>query len=126
MDENQFEGAARNLGGKVEGAVGNLIGDTKMQAEGAYDKAVGSAQNTYGKAADAVKDGVDAVRSKARQVKDNIKDHGGSQVLDQIEEAGDYLAEQVDNRPVTALLIAAGIGFLIALASKPGTTYYRR
>jgi len=125
MDENNFKGAARNLGGKIEGTVGNLTGDMKMQAEGAYDKAAGSAQNTYGKAAEAVKDGVDAVRSKARQVKGDLRDNG-SQALDQIEEAGDYLAEQVDNRPVTALLIAAGIGFLIALASKPGTTYYRR
>jgi len=59
MDENKFEGAARNLGGKIEGTVGNLTGDMKMQAEGAYDKAAGSAQNTYGKAAEAVKDGVD-------------------------------------------------------------------
>ncbi len=122
MDENKVEGTVRNLGGKVEGAFGSMTGDTKMQADGAADKVAGTAQKTYGQAKDAVKDGVDAVRAKAQDFADN----GGSQVLDQIEEAGDYLAEQVDNRPVTALLIAAGIGFLIALASKPATVYYRR
>ncbi len=34
MDEKRFEGAARKVGGKVEGAVGDLTGDTKMQASG--------------------------------------------------------------------------------------------
>ncbi len=122
MDEDKVEGTVRNLGGKVEGAFGSMTGDTKLQAEGAADRAAGTAQNAYGQAKDAVRDGVDAIKSKAR----SVADHGGSQVLDQIEEAGDYLAEQVDNRPVTALLIAAGIGFLIALASKPATVFYRR
>ena len=123
MDENRIDGTVRNLGGKIEGALGSMTGDTKMQAEGAADKLAGTAQTTYGQAKDAVRDGVEAVKSKAQEMADS----GGSQMLDQIEEAGDYLAEQVDNRPVTALLIAAGIGFLIALASKPApTVYYRR
>ncbi len=117
MDENKFEGTARNLGGKVEGAFGNLTGDQKMQAEGAVDKVAGSAQKTYGKAAD-------AVRGAASQV--GAGDFG-SQMLDQIEEAGDMLAEQVDQRPITAILVAAGVGFLIALATKPAPkVVYRR
>lgn len=123
MDENRIDGTVRNLGGKIEGAFGSVTGDTKMQAEGAADKLAGTAQTTYGQAKDAVREGVEAVKSKAQEMADG----GGSQMLDQIEEAGDYLAEQVDNRPVTALLIAAGIGFLIALASKPApTVFYRR
>ncbi len=115
MDENRFEGAARKVGGKVEGAVGDLTGDTKMQAEGLIDKGTGAAQNAYGQAAD-------TVRNVAGQAGDY-----GSQLLDQIEEAGDYIAEQVDQRPITALLIAAGVGFLLALASKPAPqVVYRR
>jgi uncharacterized protein YjbJ (UPF0337 family) len=117
MDENKFEGTARNLGGKVEGAFGNLTGDQKMQAEGAVDKVAGSAQKTYGQAADAVRSAADKVGAG----------DFGSQMLDQIEEAGDMLAEQVDQRPITAILVAAGVGFLIALATKPATkVVYRR
>ena len=119
MDENRFEGAARNVGGKVEGAVGDLTGDKKMQAEGAMDRGYGSAQRAYGQAKD-------SVRSYAGQVGDQASDYG-SQMLDQLEEAGDYLAEQVDQRPITAILIAAGVGFLIALATKPAPrVVYRR
>ena len=51
----------------------------------------------------------------------------GSQLLDQVEEYGDMLAEQVDARPITALLIAAGVGFLLAMATKPAPeVFYRR
>ena len=113
MDENRFEGAARDLGGKAQEAAGKLTGDDKLRAEGNYDQAAGSAQKAYG------------------QVKDTVREYGGdygSQFLDQIEEAGDALAEQIDQRPITAVLIAAGIGFLLALATKPSpkVTYRRR
>lgn len=118
MDENRFEGAARKIGGKVEGAVGDLTGDQKMQAEGAMDKMAGGAQRAYGQAADTVRDTASRVSSQAGDY--------GSQVLDQIEDAGDYIAEQVDQRPITAILIAAGVGFLLALATKPAPVYYRR
>lgn len=119
MDENRFEGAARNVGGKVEGAVGNLTGDKKMQADSAMDRVSGSAQQTYGQA----KDGV---RNLAGRAGDQASDYG-SQMLDQLEEAGDYLAEQVDQRPITAILVAAGVGFLIAMATKPAPrVVYRR
>ena len=117
MDENRFEGAARKVGGKVEGAIGDLTGDSKMQADGAMDKLSGSAQNTYGSAKDAVRDMADKVGAG----------DFGSGMLDQIEEAGDMLAEQVDARPITSLLVAAGVGFLIALATKPAPqVVYRR
>ena len=115
VDENRFEGAARKVGGKVESAVGNLTGDTKMQTDGAADKLTGKAQQAYGQAADTVRD----LGSQAGDY--------GSQLLDQVEEYGDMLAEQVDARPITAMLIAAGVGFLLALASKPApTVVYRR
>jgi len=117
MDENRFEGAARKVGGKVEGALGDLTGDSKMQADGAMDKLGGSAQKAYGQAADAVRNVADKVGAG----------DFGSQMLDQIEEAGDMLADQVDARPITAILVAAGVGFLIALATKPAPQIiYRR
>ncbi len=112
MEENQFEGAARNIGGKIQQAAGDVTGDPKLKADGMADKAAGTAQKAYG------------------EVKDAVREYGGdygAQLLDQIEEAGDALAEQIDARPITALLIAAGVGFLLALATKPAPRVeYRR
>ncbi len=122
MDENRLEGTARTIGGKIEGAVGDLTGDTKLKAEGAADRLTGSAQRAYGQAADTVRDTVNSVKSQVSEQASDV----GSQLLDQIEEAGDYLAAQVDSRPITSLLVAAGVGFLIALASKPAPVYRRR
>ena len=61
MDENRITGAAKELGGKVEGKAGELTGDRSTQAEGKLDEAKGTAENLYGKAKDAVRDAADAV-----------------------------------------------------------------
>ena len=112
MDENRFEGAARKVGGKIEEVAGRVTDDPKMKTDAMADQAAGMAQKAYG------------------QVKDTVREYGGdygSQILDQIEEAGDMIAEQIDQRPITALLIAAGVGFLMALATKPAPrVVYRR
>jgi uncharacterized protein YjbJ (UPF0337 family) len=56
MDENRFEGAARNIGGKVQDAVGGLTGDASTQARGKLNQAAGQAQQAYGAAVDDLKD----------------------------------------------------------------------
>lgn len=55
MDENRFEGAARDLGGKVQDAVGGLTGDTALQGRGKMNQAAGQAQSAYGQVMDEVK-----------------------------------------------------------------------
>ena len=122
MDDNRVEGAARNIGGKVESAAGKLVGDQKLQADGAIDQVAGRAQQAVGGAADSMRDATASVRRVANQAGDY-----GSALLDQVEEYGDALAERVDARPITSVLIAAGIGFLLALATKPAPrVIYRR
>jgi len=76
MDENEFEGAARDLGGKVQDAVGGLTGDAATQAEGKWNQAAGKAQKTFGAAAD--------------EIRDNVAD-----------------------KPLTALALAAGVFFVL-------------
>ena len=49
MDENRIEGSARDIGGKLQDAVGGLTGDTSIQARGKANQAAGQAQDTYGK-----------------------------------------------------------------------------
>jgi uncharacterized protein YjbJ (UPF0337 family) len=58
VDENEVEGTFRDLGGKVQDAVGGLTGDTKTQAEGKYNQMAGKAQKTFGAAADEVRENV--------------------------------------------------------------------
>jgi uncharacterized protein YjbJ (UPF0337 family) len=56
MDESRFEGLARDVGGKIQDAVGSLTGDAKTQERGKANQAAGQAQNTYGQAIDRVRD----------------------------------------------------------------------
>jgi uncharacterized protein YjbJ (UPF0337 family) len=55
MDENRFEGTARNVAGKVHDAVGNLTGDTATQLRGKAQQVAGQAQDAYGEAADEIR-----------------------------------------------------------------------
>ena len=59
MDENRVAGTAKNMGGKIEEGFGRVTGDTKTQAEGIANRAVGAAQDLYGQARDSASDAVD-------------------------------------------------------------------
>ncbi|HTW26277.1 MAG TPA: CsbD family protein [Acetobacteraceae bacterium] len=82
MDENRVEGAARDLGGKAKEGIGRLTGDAKLRAEGKFDQMAGQAQRAYGQAADQIGDTVGTV------------------------------SERIREQPLTALLIAIGVGYL--------------
>ena len=88
MNEDRMKGTATNMGGKVKDAVGGLTGDTKTQAEGKMDQATGQLQNTLGSAKDAVQEGASTM--------------------------GAQLDSFMSEKPMTALLIAAGVGYLFA------------
>jgi len=48
IDRDRVAGSAEYAKGSVKDSVGNVLGDTKLQAEGKLDKAEGRAQNTTG------------------------------------------------------------------------------
>ena len=54
MKSEQVEGVAEKLVGKAQGAVGRLLGDSKLEAEGAGRQASGQLTKTYGEAPDNV------------------------------------------------------------------------
>ena len=58
VDENEVEGTARDLGGKIQDAVGGLTGDTETQAQGKINQAAGQAQKAIGSLADDLRDNV--------------------------------------------------------------------
>jgi len=53
---NDFEGAARDVGGSVQQKVGEFAGDAKTQAEGLYNQAAGQAQQQVTRLSDVIKD----------------------------------------------------------------------
>jgi uncharacterized protein YjbJ (UPF0337 family) len=87
MNKDQFEGAARNIGGRVQEAAGSIAGDARTRAEGVVNQAAGSFQEAVGDAQDAV--------------------------VDAYENAEEVVRDFVENRPYTTAAIALGIGWLI-------------
>ena len=53
--DDRVEGAAREFGGRVQEAAGNVAGDTKTQAEGLYNQAAGQAQQAAAQFSDVIK-----------------------------------------------------------------------
>ena len=62
MDKDSIIGSAKDIGGKIEGAVGDATGDAKMQASGHVREAAGTAQDLYGQAKDAARSVGDAAK----------------------------------------------------------------
>lgn len=66
MNSDQFTGAARSVGGKIEEAAGAAMNDRALQADGLADQVKGSAQQLYGDAKHAIHDTLDRVAPVAR------------------------------------------------------------
>ncbi|MDN7177247.1 CsbD family protein [Caballeronia sp. SEWSISQ10-4 2] len=58
MVQDQVEGAAQTVVGKVQDAVGGLTGDTSMQAEGKVRQTLGTIQRNYGETIDNMREAV--------------------------------------------------------------------
>lgn len=61
---DKFAGTAREMGGRVQEKVGDVIGDSKTQAEGLYNQASGKAQQVWGQAQDASESLSDTIRAQ--------------------------------------------------------------
>lgn len=55
-DHDRIDGAAKNIGGKIKEAAGNLTGDEKLKAEGKADQVAGKVQNAVGGVKDSLRD----------------------------------------------------------------------
>lgn len=55
MDKDRVAGSAKVVKGKIKAAVGKVVGDAKLEAEGAADQIEGKVQNAVGGLKDAIK-----------------------------------------------------------------------
>jgi len=51
-----MQGTAREMGGRVQQGVGDMLGDAKTQAQGLYNQAAGQAQEQAARLSDVIKD----------------------------------------------------------------------
>jgi len=94
MNENRMEGAAKNMGGKLEEGFGRATGDVKSQLEGTVKQAAGAAQELYGQARETAGDAAAIVRKQAGSFEQTIRDN-------------------LETRPYTAVAIALAIGWFV-------------
>jgi uncharacterized protein YjbJ (UPF0337 family) len=111
MDKDRIAGTAKDVAGKVEGAVGDIAGNAQTQAAGRAREAAGTVQNLYGQAKDAARDAGDAAAGYAKEAYNNAYQNSG----DAFRDGSQAVARKVQDNPLGALLIAGGIGFALAL-----------
>jgi uncharacterized protein YjbJ (UPF0337 family) len=107
MDKDRIAGTAKEFGGRVEGAAGEIVGDAKTQASGRAREAAGTVQNLYGQAKDAASDAADTAVNYAKDAYENSGET--------IRSGQKAVAKTVQENPIGALLVAGGIGFALAL-----------
>lgn len=83
MNDDSIEGTVREFAGKAQGAAGDVLGDSKTQAEGRIREAAGQAQQAYGAA------------------------------TEQLRGLTEELTDRIHETPLLAVLGAVGIGYLI-------------
>jgi uncharacterized protein YjbJ (UPF0337 family) len=107
MDKDRIAGTAKEFGGRVEAAVGEMTEDAQTQASGRAREAAGTVQNLYGQAKDAARDATDAAVNMAKDA------YAGSG--DTLRDGSQAMAKTVRDNPLGALLVAGGIGFALGM-----------
>lgn len=140
MDEDRIAGAAQKLGGSAKDTLGRAIGDTKLQAEGKVDQAAGTARNVVGSAKDAARDWGDDVQGELAALRDQVErlmrervtpaltgaaetaEDYARQAKDVMVQGSERVSTVVQERPLLAVGLAAGVAYLIGRLTG-GTTY---
>ncbi|MCJ2035581.1 CsbD family protein [Methylobacterium sp. J-068] len=106
VDTHRITGAAKDLAGKAQGAIGDLVGSHDDSVKGRLHEAQGSAENLYGQAKDAARHVADEVSDYA----EDAYDHGKRQLHDVHERSTEWPHASL----VVAGLVGFGLGLLVA------------
>ena len=113
MNEDEFNGGARYVGGKIEKAVGDVADSREWKVDGVVDQVAGGMQHGYGRARSIVEDAVDAAPDLVDHARDRLKDAGG-RAADAAERHGKAAVETVRDTPAIWALGAAIGGYALA------------
>lgn len=106
MDENRTKGTAKNIAGRVEGAVGDLTGDAKIQASGLSRQVEGAAQDLLGQATDMVRD--------AAGDASNAVGHAFEAGARYYDEGNRAVERRIEDNALLTLVIATAAGYALA------------
>ena len=105
MNNDTMEGSMEEFGGKVQGKVGDMLGDSKIQAQGKLDEVKGKVQDAYGNARDTVKDWADQAPEYVQKARETGRRYA--------EQGSDKAKELVQEQPVAVLAGGIALGFLM-------------
>jgi len=105
INSDTFEGTLNELGGKAEGVVGDVTGDSKTQVSGKIDELKGKAQDAYGKAREKVTEWADNAPESVQRARETA----GRYASEGAEKAKAVVQEQ----PVAVLAGGIALGFLL-------------
>ena len=114
MDENRITGAAKELGGKVQGVVGEVTGDHETKAKGKADELEGSVENRVGQAKDTLSGVADQAGDAAQDVLRKGRD-AFPEVERAYRQGGDAVAQYAKDSPLVLAAMAGAIGYLLAM-----------
>lgn len=106
VDKDRVEGALRETGGRAERALGDLVGDTKTQSQGAVDQLAGAAQNAYGQAKEAVR----SIAADAPDYVDQVLDVGERSYR----QGSRAVSRTLGDEPLAGLVIGGALGYALA------------
>ena len=107
VDTDRITGAAKDIGGKIQGAIGDITGSHRDSVEGRVREAGGQAENLYGRAKDTARDVADDAYGYAEEA----YERGGHYLRRGTREVSHQVAEY----PLASLLIAGAVGFGLGL-----------
>lgn len=103
MNSDRIEGAANDVAGQAQEGFGKLTGDREQQSEGLARQVAGRAQEAYGEARERAQEAYGEAREYAAHARDYAA------------HAGERVVRVVEQQPVTSLLIAGAIGYVLGL-----------
>lgn len=113
MNEDEFKGGARYVGGKIEKAVGDTVSSRDWQVDGVVDQVAGGVQHGYGRAKSIIGDAIDSAPELAEEARDRLK-AAGEQAADIAQKQGKAAAETVRDTPAIWAVAAALGGYALA------------
>jgi len=113
MNEDEFKGGARYVGGKVEKAIGDTVDSRDWKVDGVVDQLAGAAQHGYGRARAIVGDALDAAPELADEARDRLKD-AGDRVAVGARKGTQAVTDTVREDPALWALAAALGGYALA------------
>lgn len=120
MNEDQIQGMTQRFAGKAQGAVGDLTGDAKIQAEGSAREAAGTVQQAVGTATENIAEILKKIQAQLTDLAGQLKQSAGeaTDVLsDRGKQAVTAVGEQVQESPVISLMVVGAVGYLLGFLS---------